>query len=403
MAKKVTDEEHQRLANIVKEMHGKLRKQLRETNGDYEKVWDSHCANKEALKKYASAMHVLAVNHWAKQSPEGRVEWCHRTAIDFFKRGGLGKLMEKQKRRREFSLDVNACCCCFETNKIKDHQDSGEKLHLLDVGSCFNPFSVYHDFYSVAIDLQPAASTVHKCDFLNLDVQHILNSRQQFSCCKNCGTRQISLPQEDSSLEEMHNPSFEKDTILLEEKNAKPMHSRKVLMNIADGNPVSDNSKSWCLGDFINEEEEVTILPAGLFHIIVFSLLLSYFPSPVQRWECCKKAHRLLITNGILLIITPDSSHQNKNAAMIKSWKTGIESLGFVRWKYHKQTHLHCMAFRKVAPCHTYNHVNGSADLMYVPQDFQEEDEEVSDSISSFCIEKDESQIMEWLSELSDL
>ena len=35
---------------------------------------------------------------------------------------------------------------------------SSEKLHLLDVGSCFNPFSVYHDFYSVAIDLQPAAS-----------------------------------------------------------------------------------------------------------------------------------------------------------------------------------------------------------------------------------------------------
>lgn len=31
-----------------------------------------------------------------------------------------------------------------------------EKLLLLDVGSCFNPFAEYEDVYSVAIDLQPA-------------------------------------------------------------------------------------------------------------------------------------------------------------------------------------------------------------------------------------------------------
>jgi len=31
-----------------------------------------------------------------------------------------------------------------------------EKLLLLDVGSCFDPFSEYEDVYSVAIDLQPA-------------------------------------------------------------------------------------------------------------------------------------------------------------------------------------------------------------------------------------------------------
>lgn len=78
--------------------------------------------------------------------------------------------------------------------------------------------------------------------------------------------------------------------------------------------------------------------------------------------------------------------------------------MGFVRWKYQKQTHLHCMAFRKVAPCHTYHHSSGSSELMYIPQDFQEEEEEeVRKPLVSFRSEKDESQIMAWLSELSDL
>ena len=86
-------------------------------SGDHKKVWESHCDDKEALEKYASAMHMLAVNHWTKQSPEGRVEWCHRTAVDFFRGEGLTKLMEKQRRRRQFSSNFNACCCCFEASE----------------------------------------------------------------------------------------------------------------------------------------------------------------------------------------------------------------------------------------------------------------------------------------------
>ena len=33
-----------------------------------------------------------------------------------------------------------------------------DQLLLLDVGSCFNPFSVYSDIQAVPIDLQPADS-----------------------------------------------------------------------------------------------------------------------------------------------------------------------------------------------------------------------------------------------------
>ncbi|EHB00290.1 hypothetical protein GW7_01185 [Heterocephalus glaber] len=90
-------------------------------------------------------------------------------------------------------------------------------------------------------------------------------------------------------------------------------------------------------------------LPGELFYVVVFSLLLSYLPSPYQRWICCKKAHELLVLNGLLLIITPDCLHQNCHAMMMKSCKIAIEFLGFQRFKYSKFSHVHLMAFRKTS------------------------------------------------------
>ena len=84
------------------------------------------------------------------------------------------------------------------------------------------------------------------------------------------------------------------------------------------------------------------------FDAVVFSLLLSYFPHPAQRLKCCFNAHKILRMHGLLLVITPDSSHQNRHAVLMKQWKSGIEGLGFSRWKYSKEQHLHCMTFRKV-------------------------------------------------------
>lgn len=60
--------------------------------------------------------------------------------------------------------------------------------------------------------------------------------------------------------------------------------------------------------------------------------------------------------------------------------------LDFVRIKYEKLKHLHCMAFRKVAPDvtrHLYDVEPGAedelAELMFIPQDSNEyDDDEVS-------------------------
>lgn len=121
----------------------------------------------------------------------------------------------------------------------------------------------------------------------------------------------------------------------------------------------------------------IDALPAQLFHVVVFSLLLSYFPSPYQRWLCCKKAHELLTLNGLLLIITPDSSHQGRHALMMRSWRVAVESLGFKRYKYVKFSHMHLIAFRKVSPTTSSDLVSRNyPEMLYIPQDFNTLDEE---------------------------
>ena len=82
-------------------------------NGDHKFVWKKHCEDTKSLEEYASAMCRLAVNHWTRQAPEGRVEWCHKTMSEFFRGGGLERLMGKQRRRLQFAEVESQCCCCF--------------------------------------------------------------------------------------------------------------------------------------------------------------------------------------------------------------------------------------------------------------------------------------------------
>ena len=114
-------------------------------------------------------------------------------------------------------------------------------------------------------------------------------------------------------------------------------------------------------------ESPIKLLPKESFHVVVFSLLLEYFPCPHQRWICCQKAHKLLMMNGLLIIITPDSHRQHRNAPMMKDWKTVIESLGFTRWRYVKLEHMHCLVFRKSSFESIEN--KDVPSLLHIPQD----------------------------------
>jgi len=83
-------------------------------------------------------------------------------------------------------------------------------------------------------------------------------------------------------------------------------------------------------------------------HAVVFSLLLEYLPTSRQRVECCRTAWRLLVVDGLLLIVTPDSRQQHRNHRFTCDWRRAIESIGFARCRYEKLQHLHCMAFRRL-------------------------------------------------------
>lgn len=148
----------------------------------------------------------------------------------------------------------------------------------------------------------------------------------------------------------------------------------------------------------------IDTLPAQLFHVVVFSLLLSYFPSPYQRWICCKKAHELLELHGLLLIITPDSSHQNRHALMMRSWRVAVESLGFKRYKYVKYSHMHLIAFRKVCLATTSDLVSRNyPEMLYIPQDFHSnEEEECADVPVQVRSEFEDDQLAWGFTELPD-
>lgn len=158
---------------------------------------------------------------------------------------------------------------------------------------------------------------------------------------------------------------------------------------------------------FINNlKSPVEWLPRECFHVVVFSLLLEYFPAPYQRWISCEKAHDLLMYNGILVIVTPDSHKQHRNAHMMKSWKTAIESLGFKRWKYVKQEHLHCMVFRKVKTEHTKHErfLKGiTPDMIFIPQDLNDVPEDFSPDFEEYCVDNELFYQMHTLTELPSL
>lgn len=159
---------------------------------------------------------------------------------------------------------------------------------------------------------------------------------------------------------------------------------------------------------FINNlKDPVEWLPRECFHTVVFSLLLEYFPAPYQRWICCEKAHDLLMYNGILVIVTPDSHKQHRNAHMMKSWKIAIESLGFKRCRYVKQEHLHCMVFRKVEATLAKHErfLNGiTPDMIFIPQDFHDLPENFTPGFEdNYCLENQQFYQMHTLNELPSL
>ncbi|XP_026365393.1 S-adenosylmethionine sensor upstream of mTORC1 [Ursus americanus] len=346
--------EQEKLSGVVKSVHRRLRKKYREV-GDFDKIWREHCEDEETLCEYAVAMKNLADNHWAKTCEgEGRIEWCCSVCREYFQNGGKRKALEKDEKRAVLSTKT--------TPALNTHESSKLEGHLTNL-SFTNP-----EFIT---ELLQTSGKIRL-----LDVGSCFNPFLKFEEFLTVGIDIVP------AVESVYKCDF---------LNLQLQQPLQLAQDAIDA--------------FLKQlKNPIDSLPGELFHVVVFSLLLSYFPSPYQRWICCKKAHELLVLNGLLLIITPDSSHQNRHAMMMKSWKIAIESLGFKRFKYSKFSHMHLMAFRKISLKTTSDLVSRNyPGMLYIPQDFNSiEEEEYSNPSCYVRSDIEDEQLAYGFTELPD-
>ncbi|EHA99601.1 hypothetical protein GW7_16147, partial [Heterocephalus glaber] len=323
--------------------------------GDFDKIWREHCEDEETLCEYAVAMKNLADNHWAKTCEgEGRIEWCCSVCREYFQNGGKRKALEKDEKRAILTNKTTAALNTHESSKLEGHLTN---LNFT------NP-----EFIA---ELLQASGKIRL-----LDVGSCFNPFLKFEEFLTVGIDIVP------AVESVYKCDF---------LNLQLQQPLQLAQDAIDA--------------FLKQlKNPIDSLPGELFHVVVFSLLLSYFPSPYQRWICCKKAHELLMLNGLLLIITPDSSHQNRHAMMMKSWKIAIESLGFKRFKYSKFSHMHLMAFRKTSLKTTSDLVSRNyPGMLYIPQDFNSiEDEEYSNPSCYVRSDIEDEQLAYGFTELPD-
>lgn len=308
-------------ANVVKSLHKSLRRKFKEGQST-DHIWSELLSDTRTLSEYAKSMHTLATENWEEDSSSNRINWCIKVIQHYFDGNGMEKSVKKEEKSRLFEV-------LRQENKETDEQKRKIQSQIENFEIEWNP----------KFDKK-----------LLLDVGSCFNPFKTLSSFHTIG---IDI-----------SPATE-DVLYCDFMNANITTNRDV-------------------DSFISFYEHVKsgVLVAGTVDVVVFSLLLSYFPSSEQRLKCVVNAHRMLQLHGILLIITPDSSHQNRHVAMMKSWKNGLERLGFLRFSYEKLPHLHCMAYRK---CQEELPCVGSEDLkdsFYIPQDSQEL-EEKQESISS--------------------
>lgn len=127
-------EDHQVLANNIKTVHMDLRKRmLRGEN--IEDIWKSHLENVDILDQYAKSMEKLATNYWLNEE-NSRVSWIFRQIENYFWSGGISC---------EYVKDVQLAKKKGEVVEVTGDVVVPEKVKVLDVGSCYNPFNAFCD------------------------------------------------------------------------------------------------------------------------------------------------------------------------------------------------------------------------------------------------------------------
>merc|ERR1719221_1667294 len=110
-------------------------------------------------------MQELATEHWTDGTDSSRIPWTHNQVRNYFRGGG---------REHEHCRDVKFARRKGVTWELQSQGQGAahQKLKILDVGSCYNPFQQFEDLDVLAIDIAPAQPSVIKCDFLQVETGH---------------------------------------------------------------------------------------------------------------------------------------------------------------------------------------------------------------------------------------
>lgn len=277
--------------------------------------WTDVAADQASLAKYSEAASAMGARKWVMDCNE----WMETFAVSYFKHGTARKHYVKEYQAKH-GLPRNDTVLKELLNSLpKDlttvDSPHGNRIKLLDVGSCYNPIGRSNNDSSLdvtALDLYPADPSVYQADFLNLTVGA---------------------------------------------KDSQPQVETVTLSPSTHSNETSDTSASQVSN---MESKRLLSLPESSFDVVTMSLVLNYLPSPEQRIAMIRKARKLLRSppalndstqpsttphrTGLLLIAEKESifalsEHaiesvgQNK-MALLSGWKQAIANEGFSLVKY---------------------------------------------------------------------
>lgn len=248
-----------------------------------ENAWHEHLKCTGALRSYAQAMEQLAVNHWEQNDLKEGNEQCRRNRIFW---------------------SVNYCRAYFFDDCLKAAIRDREKRILSLIRS---------DTEGLDVWIKSKCISIVDSKLKLLDVGSCYNPFKKFE-------------------------DFDVMAIDISPANDEVAFCDFLNVPVLSMSTVSHSK---------DDPKVVSGLPNECFDVIVFSLLLEYLPTSEQRIICCRKAYNLLKTEGVLIIITPDSNHVGVNAKLMKTWRYTLALMGFNRIKYEKLDHITCMVFRK--------------------------------------------------------
>lgn len=177
--KTVASDEHLKLSSKIKALHSNLRHKTKKLGA--KRAWQEHIQAKSQLQSYAEAMKELAVNHWesneqksqvnvgnkSKNQQRNRIKWTRNFCHDYYTTAAT---IDKIRQRELRILDELKTDCTEIQRQISLANFPVDKIQLLDVGSCYNPFKQFNEFQVTAIDIAPATDEVYECDFLNVPI-----------------------------------------------------------------------------------------------------------------------------------------------------------------------------------------------------------------------------------------